>query len=78
MDGVNSVGYWLGRQFWGRGIASQALKLLPDKVPIRPLHARVATSNVASLQILEKCGFVIEQIRFAPEDEMFPECEERC
>ncbi|MFO0613427.1 MAG: GNAT family N-acetyltransferase [Polyangiaceae bacterium] len=51
------VGYWFGRAYWGRGIATAALAefLLHDTA--RPLHAYVATHNVASIRVLEKCRF---------------------
>ncbi len=58
------VGYWLGRPFWGRGIATAALARLLGEVPTRPLFARVAEHNVASRRVLEKCGF--EQIGRVP------------
>jgi RimJ/RimL family protein N-acetyltransferase len=57
-DGRRFVGYWIGREFWGRGLATQALTELLDLVDARPLHAYVAMSNVASIRVLEKCGFV--------------------
>lgn len=57
--GQREVGYWLGREFWGRGIASAALRLLLAEVPVRPLHAHVAQHNAASIRVLQKCGFVI-------------------
>jgi RimJ/RimL family protein N-acetyltransferase len=57
-DGRRLVGYWIGREFWGRGLATQALAELLDVVDGRPLHAYVAKSNVASIRVLEKCGFV--------------------
>ena len=53
------VGYWLGRQFWGQGIATQALNLFLSEVEMRPLYAHVARHNVASRRVLEKCGFVV-------------------
>jgi len=52
------VGYWLGMQYWGKGIASQALKLFLDIVVVRPLYAHVVEHNRASLRVLEKCGFI--------------------
>jgi len=52
------VGYWIGRKFWGRGLPTQALAELLDVVDARPLHAYVVKSNVASIRVLEKCGFV--------------------
>ena len=42
----------------GHGVATQALAELLDVVDARPLHAYVVTSNVASIRVLEKCGFV--------------------
>jgi RimJ/RimL family protein N-acetyltransferase len=51
------VTYWIGRSFWGRGIATVALKEFLTVDPSRPLHARVAYDNVASRRVLEKCGF---------------------
>lgn len=56
--GLRMVGYWLGREFWGRGIATRALAELLRRFPERPLHAHVARQNPASLRVLEKCGFV--------------------
>jgi len=53
------VGYWLGREYWGKGVASAALSLFLAHVTIRPLVARVAKHNVASIRVLQKCGFAI-------------------
>lgn len=58
MDGVTQVAYWIGRAWWGRGIATRALGLLLDTEPTRPLHAFLVPHNVASRRVLEKCGFV--------------------
>lgn len=58
-DGDREVSYWIGREFWGRGIASEALRRYLEDVAERPLHARVATDNLASRRVLEKCGFVV-------------------
>jgi RimJ/RimL family protein N-acetyltransferase len=57
-DGHRFVGYWIGREFWGRGIATQALAELVGMVEARPLYAHVVKSNVASIRVLEKNGFV--------------------
>lgn len=57
-DGRRFVGYWVGREFWGRGLATAALAELAAQIPERPLHAWVASSNVGSIRVLEKCGFV--------------------
>jgi RimJ/RimL family protein N-acetyltransferase len=51
------VGYWLGRDFWGRGIATEALRQFIAEVTDRPLYAYVATNNVGSARVLEKAGF---------------------
>ncbi len=58
--GQRLVGYWLGREFWGRGVASEALRQMLGLVSERPLYARVAKDNAASQRVLEKCGFVID------------------
>ena len=51
------VGYWLGREFWGRGIATQALTLFLDLLPERPVYGRTAFDNLGSQRVLQKCGF---------------------
>jgi RimJ/RimL family protein N-acetyltransferase len=57
-DGRQLVGYWLGREFWGKGLATQALAELVDELGRRPLYAYVAKTNAGSIRVLEKCGFV--------------------
>lgn len=51
------VGYWIGRRWWGRGVATAALRLLLAQVPHRPLAARVPHDNPGSVGVLHKCGF---------------------
>lgn len=58
-SGETLVGYWIGREYWGKGIATAALAALLKRVPDRPLTARVAKHNVASIRVLEKCGFTM-------------------
>jgi RimJ/RimL family protein N-acetyltransferase len=53
------VGYWIGKQFWGRGIATSALQEFLAQVKIRPLYAEAANHNAASKRVLEKNGFVL-------------------
>ena len=53
------VGYWIGREFWGHGIATAALRQFLTQLRTRPLYAHVAKHNAASLRVLEKCGFSI-------------------
>ena len=58
-DGRRYVGYWVGREFWGKGLATRALQeLTAEVVTERPLHAWVAARNTGSIRVLEKCGFV--------------------
>jgi len=57
--GNPEVTYWLGREFWGQGIASDALKLFLREQDLRPLYARVAKDNLASRRVLEKNGFSV-------------------
>jgi RimJ/RimL family protein N-acetyltransferase len=57
--GQLEVTYWLGRKFWGKGIATRALAAFLAAQTTRPIHARVAKDNAASLRVLQKCGFII-------------------
>ena len=57
--GEREVTYWIDRAYWGKGIATAALRDLLAEVPERPLYARVAADNPASRRVLEKCGFVV-------------------
>lgn len=59
MEGSREVGYWLGREFWGKGIATEALSQFLGVVKTRPLVAHVAKHNVGSRRVLEKCGFTV-------------------
>jgi RimJ/RimL family protein N-acetyltransferase len=56
--GLRLLGYWIGREHWGRGVATRALARFVAELSIRPLHAHVAVHNVGSIRVLEKCGFV--------------------
>jgi len=58
VDGDTEITYWIDRSRWGQGIASRALALFLDTVPVRPLYARAASDNVGSLRVLQKAGFV--------------------
>ncbi|MFG6150348.1 MULTISPECIES: GNAT family N-acetyltransferase [Halobacillus] len=57
--GVPGVSYWIGKEYWGKGIATNALREFLKHVTIRPLYARVTKDNIGSLKVLEKCGFTI-------------------
>ena len=59
-EGKPEVTYWLGKEYWGKGIATSALKeFLAHYNQVRPIYARVAKDNVGSRRVLEKCGFTI-------------------
>ncbi|MCI0635963.1 MAG: GNAT family N-acetyltransferase [Actinobacteria bacterium] len=58
-SGQWEVGYWIGRDHWGRGVATRALTDFVRLVPARPLYGAVVKDNVASIRVLEKCGFVV-------------------
>jgi RimJ/RimL family protein N-acetyltransferase len=62
--GTALFGYWLGRAYWGRGIATEAARMLSDFAlqsgDLRRLEATVFGPNAASARVLEKCGFTLE------------------
>jgi RimJ/RimL family protein N-acetyltransferase len=59
-SGKPEVSYWIGKAYWGRGIATHALRaFLAQANQTRPIFARVAKDNVGSLRVLEKCGFTV-------------------
>ena len=57
VEGERHVGYWIGREHWGKGIATRALRAFIDIEATRPLVAFVAVHNVASRRVVERCGF---------------------
>jgi RimJ/RimL family protein N-acetyltransferase len=64
-EGVREIGYWLAREFWGRGIATAALAEFLRLVPERPVYGVVNEANVASCRVLERNGFVLAERREA-------------
>jgi len=64
-SGKPEVTYWIGSDHWGQGVATEALRQFLATVDTRrPMRARAAKDNVASIRVLEKCGFrVIEEAR---------------
>ncbi len=61
--------YWIGREFWGRGIASVAVRQFLESETTRPLTARVAKHNPGSIRVLEKAGFTrVGEDAFTPPD----------
>jgi len=60
VEGKPEVTYWLGKDYWGKGIATSALtEFLTHHNKTRPIYARVAKDNLGSRRVLEKCGFTI-------------------
>lgn len=66
-DGHHEIGYWLGKTYWGKGIATQALAAFLPLLPMRPLHAFTVKHNLGSQRVLQKCGFK----RLSEEEEGF-------
>jgi len=59
-----SLGYWLGHDFWGRGIMTEAVAAFTDfcfeNFPLRRIYAEVFANNPASARVLDKTGFALE------------------
>jgi RimJ/RimL family protein N-acetyltransferase len=64
-DGRPEVGYWIGREHWGQGLATEALAEFLASYPRRPLGARAVRDNLASIRVLEKCGFRLSGVERA-------------
>lgn len=63
MFGQHQVTYWIGKNYWGKGFATKALsKFLQEVVTTRPIYARAAKDNVASIHVMEKCGFTFVRV----------------
>src|SRR5262245_29475920 len=58
-DRKRLVSYWIGKSYWGRGVATRALSAFLGVVQARPLYAYVAKHNIGSIRVLEKCGFTM-------------------
>ncbi|MGL5888924.1 MAG: GNAT family N-acetyltransferase [Bacteroidia bacterium] len=58
------LGYWLAEPFWGRGIATAAIRQIVDygfrTFEFTRIFARPFGSNIGSQRALEKAGFVLE------------------
>ena len=60
------IGYWLGEEYWGIGIATEAVRAMTEylfaKHNLVRLHAHVFEWNSASIRVLEKCGYIREAV----------------
>jgi len=59
-DGKRDVGYWVGREHWGKGYATAALRELVTIDPVRPMWAEIAEHNIGSQRVVEHCGFRLD------------------
>ncbi|MEH6676733.1 GNAT family N-acetyltransferase [Phenylobacterium sp.] len=66
--GAPSISYWVGKPWWGHGVATGALAAFLEQVEVRPVQARVAKDNIASIKVLQHAGFAIrgQNKAFAP------------
>lgn len=58
MEGDTEITYWIDKSFWGKGVATKALKDFLTLETSRPIFGRVAFDNFGSQKVLEHCGFV--------------------
>lgn len=71
----DSVGYWIARPYWGKGVASRALMMFLQEEARRPLHATAAASNLASHRVLERNGFRRVRTYACEETERYMACD---
>lgn len=61
------IGYWLGEQYWGKGIATEAVRQMTEYAfyyfDLVRLYAEVFETNKASMRVLEKNGYYLEGVR---------------
>ena len=56
-EAQDEINYWIDPQHWGRGIATQAVKLFLERHSHRPIYGHTAADNFGSIRVLEKNGF---------------------
>ena len=71
-SGQRLLGYWIGKEYWGKGVATRAVAAFLECFDARPLYAHVAEDNIGSVRVLEKCGFVMvdEPALSEPDDDV--------
>ena len=61
------IGYWVGEQYWGKGIATEAVRQMTEYAfyyfDLVRLYAEVFETNKASMRVLEKNGYYLEGVR---------------
>lgn len=62
LSGRPNITYWIEREYWGRGLATRGLSMFLSQLKTRPLYASAAKDNVASIRVLEKCGFTFSRV----------------
>ncbi|GGB53870.1 GNAT family N-acetyltransferase [Shewanella inventionis] len=55
---IRLIGYWIGREYWGKGIATQALALFLKQSITGPVFAYIDGQNQGSLRVAQANGFV--------------------
>jgi [ribosomal protein S5]-alanine N-acetyltransferase len=65
-DHLAEIGYWVAEDYWGKGIATEALRQMTEygfkHRYFRKLYAPVLAPNIASMKVLAKCGYQLEAI----------------
>ncbi len=60
------IGYWLGKNYWRRGLATEAVRLVLKfgfkELKLHRIYAYVFEKNTGSKLVLEKCGFKLEGV----------------
>ncbi|WP_372368987.1 GNAT family N-acetyltransferase [Candidatus Uabimicrobium sp. HlEnr_7] len=60
MSYKSEISYWIGKEFWGKGLATKAVVyFLTNVEKKRPIYARVAEDNLGSRRVLTKCNFEV-------------------
>ncbi|MDD5417523.1 MAG: GNAT family protein [Candidatus Nanoarchaeia archaeon] len=74
IDWINKnaqIGYWIGKEHWGKGYATEAIKLVLkygfENMGLHKIYATVFEENIGSKKVLEKNGFCFEGIKIKEE-----------
>ena len=55
------IGYWLGKKYWGKGIATKAVQLITNfgfkQLKLKRIYAHIFSKNKASARLLEKNNY---------------------